>query len=288
VELTLGRTARRRARTSALGQKQPIFDVRAMSAFLLSPTTRTTERNLLVASVLAITYKAFHVTIDKIPVAGLSLNFDNRVFTFLLLIALVYFLCTFVLYYFIDIRNNEPTAHEVASEKAFNDSLDRFVRKYDSAVQIDLTKRFPEYSFMGDGSLGSILRNLEQMSVARITTGPRDQTKRISFKDAGTDPKLAAATQQILRRYWWRRKLYYVSLLPRLYCIRATYFVRDYLTDGILPIVLGLFAIAAVYDVVGVGWIRTIAPPQMPKPFDGDLILQTVRAPVELLLRGIF
>jgi hypothetical protein len=54
----------------------------------LSPATRATKRNLLVASMLAITYRAFDVSIDKIPVAGLSISFDNRVFAFLLIATL--------------------------------------------------------------------------------------------------------------------------------------------------------------------------------------------------------
>jgi hypothetical protein len=50
----------------------------------LSPATRATKRNLLLASVLAISANAFNVSIDKIPVAGLSITFDDRLFAFLL------------------------------------------------------------------------------------------------------------------------------------------------------------------------------------------------------------
>jgi hypothetical protein len=70
----------------------------------LSPATRATKRNLLLASVIAISASAFNVSIDRIPVGGLSITFDDRLFAFLLLIVLAYFLCIFILYYAIDIK----------------------------------------------------------------------------------------------------------------------------------------------------------------------------------------
>src|SRR4051794_29488572 len=85
----------------------------------LSPATRATKRNLLIASVLGISANAFNITVDKIPLAGLSINFDDRLFAFLLVIALVYFLGTFVLYYIIDIKNLEVTKHQTAFEDRY-------------------------------------------------------------------------------------------------------------------------------------------------------------------------
>ena len=64
----------------------------------------------------------------------------------------------------------------------------------------------------------------------------------------------------MVRVYGRRYKLKQISLMPRLYAVRTTYFVRDYLTDGLLPIILGLFAIAALYDLISVQWIQNTAP----------------------------
>ena len=61
---------------------------------------------------MGITIKAFNVTIEKIPLGGLAIKFDNRVFSFLLLLALIYFLPILLIYYFIDIRNFNPTKHQ--------------------------------------------------------------------------------------------------------------------------------------------------------------------------------
>jgi len=91
----------------------------------LSPATRATKRNLLVASVLAISANVFNVSIDKIPIGGLSITFDDRLFAFLLLIVLIYFLCTFTLYYSIDIKNLEKTDHQTVSEHAYRNSRNK-------------------------------------------------------------------------------------------------------------------------------------------------------------------
>ena len=65
----------------------------------LSTATRATKRNLLITSILAISASAFNVKVDKIPVGGLSISFDDHLFAFLLLATLLYFFCTFALYY---------------------------------------------------------------------------------------------------------------------------------------------------------------------------------------------
>jgi hypothetical protein len=83
----------------------------------LATATRTAKRNLLAASTLAITYKAFNITIDNIPVMGLSIRFDKGAFEFLLLSAIVYFGATFLLYYIIDIRNLEQTLDQGATKE---------------------------------------------------------------------------------------------------------------------------------------------------------------------------
>ena len=78
----------------------------------LSTATRTAKRNLLATATVAITYSAFDVSISKIPVSGLAIEFDNRVFAFLLIAVLLYFMVTFALYYYIDIRNVDEPRHQ--------------------------------------------------------------------------------------------------------------------------------------------------------------------------------
>jgi hypothetical protein len=96
---------------------KPTGNVSRMAVDPLSPATRAAKRNLLSVSVAAITYRAFDVSISRIPLGGLEIAFDNRVFAFLLLVLLLYLIATFALYYFIDIRNIEKPVHLVEKEK---------------------------------------------------------------------------------------------------------------------------------------------------------------------------
>jgi phosphotransferase system glucose/maltose/N-acetylglucosamine-specific IIC component len=104
----------------------------------LSSATRAVKRNLLIASVLAISANAFNVSVDKIPVGGLSVNFDSRLFAFLLVVTLLYFFCTFVIYYAIDMKNLEPTTHQQEAEKKSNSKINGFNVNYKSRVGTDL------------------------------------------------------------------------------------------------------------------------------------------------------
>src|SRR5882672_9343936 len=106
----------------------------------LSTATRATKRNLLIASVLAISANAFNISIDKIPLAGLSVNFDDRLFAFLLVLTLGYFLCTFVLYYTIDIKNLEATKHQTDTETGYKEKLEDFDFIYAERIRKRLIK----------------------------------------------------------------------------------------------------------------------------------------------------
>src|SRR6266404_9078560 len=121
----------------------------------LSTATRATKRNLLIASVLAISANAFNVSVDKIPIGGLSLTFDDRLFAFLIFITLTYFLCTFILYYVIDIKNLEETGHQESAMKKFDQRQYDFEQSYGHRAARDLEKIFlPKYHLMfyTDGS----------------------------------------------------------------------------------------------------------------------------------------
>src|SRR5690349_8490792 len=85
----------------------------------LATATRTAKRNLLAASMLAITYKAFNGTIENIPIAGLNIRFDKGAFEFLLLAAILYFGATFLFYYVIDMRNLEQTPDQGTTKQNF-------------------------------------------------------------------------------------------------------------------------------------------------------------------------
>ena len=275
----------------------------------LSPATRAVKRNLLVASVLAITIKAFDVTIDKIPLGSLSITFDNRVFVFLLLISLTYFFVIFLLYYFIDIRNVEDTPLQTQREAMLPTALDNFPIKYQQRILDYLNGKYPGVLFStGQESIANALGLMHYRPLIfgplaahwwwperlrrkrKENYGKRVVSKRLyhplksprellimqvrhEYEDFGRVPQtteefralnLGAARflRQEMRRYRSRYELFARSERARLKAMRAIYFIRNYGTDGLVPIALALVAFGVLYEWIPVDWLRHIAPPK--------------------------
>jgi hypothetical protein len=232
----------------------------------VSTATRATKRNLLVVSVLAIAANAFNISIEKIPIAGLSINFDNRLFAFLLLIALVYFLGTFILYYTIDIKNLEKTPHQEESEKAFREHLTGFEQRYAARIQADLR------------SLAPLNHRFHLTNFAdHLRTGEFDNilTYRILGTKAPASPRQGLAEMSrnenpIVFNSIDKRLKYWIDRFPRAKAwdarrarltirgIRLMYLTRNYLVDGALPILLGVVALAAVLGYINLHWLQNI------------------------------
>jgi hypothetical protein len=96
----------------------------------LSSATRATKRNLLIVSLLAITFKAFNVTTDKLSFLGLAMTYDQGTFEFLMAVSLFYLLLTFALYYYIDIRNFPRTSHQQRTDAWRENLMEKFTQLY--------------------------------------------------------------------------------------------------------------------------------------------------------------
>jgi hypothetical protein len=231
----------------------------------LSPATRATKRNLLLASVLAISANAFNVSIDKIPVGGLSITFDDRLFAFLLLIVLVYFLCTFILYYLIDIRNLEATAHQDASEKAFVDRVNRYAVQYTGVIHRDLQSLTSDFAVKLHVNFSHMLA-VGQPIPESVNLVIPDPTHR------GQDQPVPAELHKDLFAKLAERQHYWIKRFPRdrgadkrraaflVKTTRSMYFLRNYFFDGSLPIALGVFALAAILSHLNLAWIQNYLP----------------------------
>jgi hypothetical protein len=229
----------------------------------LSPATRATKRNLLIASVLAISANAFNISIDKIPLAGLSVNFDDRLFAFLLVLTLVYFLCTFVLYYVIDIKNLEDTAHQTAAEKRYTDRLKSFGPSYGNLVHNDL-QRFVPPRYTVTTTLGFDDTSSAQYEVRRPGSESKPWDPLMDVIPREDDESLYAILDKrvnyFIRRFPRKRAANLWLARMNLYSMRATYFVRNYFFDGFLPIALGLFALIAILGHIDLHWIQKLLP----------------------------
>jgi hypothetical protein len=231
----------------------------------LSPATRAIKRNLLVASVLAISANAFNVSIDKIPVGGLSITFDDRLFAFLLVIVLVYFLCTFILYYLIDIKNIEATGHQEKVEETLKTRLDAFAARYSRKVLDDLQTLTAEYRIVLHHAFDGFLQ--------RGAMSPAEKPYRIFTKSSpGSVEVPRTESMEDLYSKIEQRILYWTKRFPsdRLSdrrralfparAVRAMYFLRNYFLDGFFPIGLGVFGLIAILGHLNLSWMQDYLP----------------------------
>lgn len=232
----------------------------------LSSATRTTKRNLLIASVLAISANAFNISIEKIPLAGLSVNFDDRLFTFLLVLTLVYFLGTFVLYYFIDIKNLEPTAHQGETEQRYQRRLRVFPSQYSEMVRSEIEKLIPEgYVLNTTGNVSEtgdafdLKYTIRKRANRRLIAGTTDEVLPRTEHEtvfSAIDARLAYWTERYPKAFAKNQRRARATVNS----IRTMYFVRNYVVDGALPIVLGLLAVTSVLAHMDLHWIQTFLP----------------------------
>jgi hypothetical protein len=236
----------------------------------LSTATRATKRNLLIASVLAISANAFNISIDKIPLAGLSVNFDDRLFAFLLVITLAYFLCTFVLYYTIDMKNLETTKHQTEAESSFSKKIGDFEHFFFAQIRRRLNRAIrPEYEMPDGTDLYGAPRTVDffrSHSYVVTTLAPPDVLGQRQIQGvprannealyASLDKKVDTWVANAPRAWRW----FLIKQRSSLYATRAMYFARNYFFDGLLPIALGIFALIAILGHIDLHWIQRFLP----------------------------
>jgi hypothetical protein len=230
----------------------------------LSTATRATKRNLLVASVLAISANAFNVSIEKIPVAGMSVNFDNRLFGFLILTVLLYFLGTFILYYAIDIKNVARTHHQDESEKAYQSRLNVFPDKYTEQMRKDLRSLEPKgYRLNFLSNFSDALHSGNTNPVTDIRIVERGASSPADFQRKAHEAVFKAIDERF--DYWVKGYKKAAAANARratlvIESVRLMYFTRNYFVDGVLPIILGVIALLAILGVINLHWMQDLFP----------------------------
>lgn len=261
-----------------------------MSHDPLSPATRTTKRNLLAASVMAITYSAFDIHISKLPIAGLAIDFDDRVFSFLLLSVLFYFSVTFAVYYFVDIRNLEKTPHELENEKSTQYSQNAFWSTHAKAVLGEIGDAIaPNVVVTHPATLGNLFQKMEEpffdmgkvdnfcqvvASELRIVL-PKSATREHQdplSRDANSD--LYARADAIIRKafiqYLAKRRCHRQRMILRLRAVRIFYYFRNRILDGYFPFVLALIAFASLLHIIDLHWLRYLVPHSQQLPISAS------------------
>lgn len=232
----------------------------------LSTATRATKRNLLIASVIAISANAFNVSIDRIPVGGLSITFDDRLFAFLLVIVLLYLLATFALYYAIDMKNLAPTEHQSAAESRYKERVEKYPAKYFYSVVEELRKHVPEGHRLTyeTASISHFNRGTPQpipYNILLDRTEPNmspTQLKRESHADVFAS--IDQLQKDLLKTFAAARTHDRRRAKATLYATRSMYWIRNYFFDGALPIALGVVAVVALFAHWDLSWIQAYLP----------------------------
>ena len=252
----------------------------------LTPATRATKRNLLAVSMAAVIYKAFDITADKISVFGLNISFDRGLFGFLLLVMLTYFFVCFILYYYIDIRNRRRLQHELETESWLSQRVAALTHGYwqegtvrihelRSGLHCNVDQEY--YATLGKWTLGypTVLRLIwrmkkspvptkELISVYGSTTPARTPDNSRIFTAAEKEETLQEAIKLIdahTRRFPLRYLRMKLLNLPRLWTVRAAYFLRNYAIDGLLPVLLAVIGVAALFEIIDLHFLKSLAPP---------------------------
>jgi hypothetical protein len=259
----------------------------------LSGATRDAKRNLLLASVVAVIFKGFNISIQHISVAGINTDFNRGVFQFLILISLIYFFVTFCLYYYIDIRNVQQTDHQLRTSAWASTELQKFTMRYweetaalaaklpmppHTTVLINQTyvqllnrkiarPRFPTtmdtLKLSGAVPLGAEDR-IDYLTQGSVNPGQRgfravmsDEERlreKAEFENAARDVNNVAIKRadEFPNQY----RLQKLRLLPRVGTVRTAYFIRNYGTDGPLPIAFAVYAFLVFFDLIPVAWMQ--------------------------------
>jgi hypothetical protein len=232
----------------------------------------------MLASVIAIAANAFGVSIEKIPLAGLAIRFDDRLFAFLLFLCLAYFLLTFALYYFIDIKNLPALPHQEQSEADYGRRENIFSLEYAEFILDKIDRDLPPNHRVSRNASGNPF-TMDDFDLAYIDiyqtrgegrkialTGRLDRSQNRPLYD-----KTFAVAQSWIARYPQAAAWCYRKAWLKIWAIRSAYFLRIYLFDGALPLFLGALAIIAILGHYDLSWIKPFMPRFTPHAvFQGD------------------
>jgi hypothetical protein len=210
--------------------------------------------------VVGIAANAFNVSIEKIPIAGLSISFDDRLFSFLLVIVLLYFFLTFTLYYAIDIKNLEVPAHQTAAESWFIESQTTFGIRYFEKLQEKMSRLTPDrYRLNLTNFSGFYANDMPTVASYKLTNAisgqelPRDENKEIYER---LDNLQTKHVKQYAAAKMGNRRIARLWLSGT----RLMYTARNYFFDGILPIGLGAIAIVTLLGHFDLSWMQSYMP----------------------------
>jgi len=243
---------------------------------------------LLLASVVAITFRAFDISADKIPIAGIQITYDRGAFEFLMVLLLGYFLLTFALYYYIDIKNFIRVHHQDETEAWRKERTYRLAHQFEreidaqarflprdkgywlgvtSTLDDHIRSRFEDFpltlvliyrlhkSPINVGSFVTIYRNTTRNGRPDIEIATKPTSEEEALK-----VEFVNQMQDRLRALPLRYFLSNMQTLPVLLAVRLAYILRNYGVDGVLPIGAAIVALLGLYDLIDLHSLAALAP----------------------------
>ncbi|MFI5023775.1 MAG: hypothetical protein ACHQRJ_19255 [Alphaproteobacteria bacterium] len=248
----------------------------------LSPSTRATKRNLLLVATAAIVVKTFQLGSSPITYSGVIINAPMLVFV--LALALLYLGVTFALYYVIDICNVSATQHQQIKRHISRQRREAFRLAQIERMLKEMAKLVPEFFVYNDSpnyyesmfatkeSLRSRVTGEEMsqhantLSVIYPSGRPPPDLGKLNSPETvqSLEAKIKLIGLAHLRRYRWASFRYRAYVRLRLELVEMLYRIRNYGTDGILPIVWLLVAFGDLYGFIDLAWVLRAMPAIQP------------------------
>jgi hypothetical protein len=247
----------------------------------LSPNTLNIRRNLLVASLAGITYKAFDVSADSVTLFDSSVHVDKRAIAFLLIVTIAWLTLHFAVRYFIDMMNLEDSPHQAATQAAVIEERQHFRTLGQAGLAEAITRVLPPNYNLGGSQFPNIdlmFQNCEKSSFpineSLLHLGD-PQASRLVLQKLGdpnqTGPLDPIANRKIyelpiqtaleyLRQYQRRYTLLRWRQRPRRYSVWSLYAISNYLLEGVAPLILALVALSAMYNAISLRGLLALLP----------------------------
>ncbi|MDQ2106518.1 hypothetical protein [Azospirillum isscasi] len=258
----------------------------------LSTATRAAKRNLLVASSVLILTKAFNVTVQKIPALGYEVNIGPGALLFALIISTFYFFITFTLYYGMDIYDEFSDGYSSKHLKSEADELSRLSEAHEADIIKMCRYVMSDVEFSVDqAGLKRLIEILRSDKVPDITSDRVDKLIKIYKplvltvkKGNGSDNQYdiyaqeqgfrsdiadAVVSQKALASGLITNYAVECAAIKSKYGKQTRFrsslhFVRAYIVDGALALIVGIIAIGVSFNKIPLGWITSLLPEMIP------------------------
>jgi hypothetical protein len=157
-------------------------------------------------------------------------------------------------------------------KKRIDSFLSGFEKRLGRELRYDLLNN--SHFLIGDGSDKTLRDILVKASLLDVLLGRELNAAEVTIyrtggpvkMDVGGEPKLLEIVSPFLkqkrREYWFASRWNFAKNKLFGLSVQAIYCFRNYIVDGFFPVLVAALAIAALYQVIDLKWLRHLSPPQ--------------------------